>query len=71
MHLRWKASSPTAKTSSSRRMSASTFVATEKPSRMYMPAEYVRIGRSMNFPSSLKLDDLVEALRRPTWRFSP
>ena len=53
-HLRWKASSPTAKTSSSRRMSASRCAAIAKPSRMYIPEEYVRTGRSIARSSSAK-----------------
>jgi hypothetical protein len=51
-HLRWKSSSPTANTSSSSRTSASMCAATEKPSLMYMPEEYVRTGRSMKRSSS-------------------
>ena len=39
MHLRWKRSSPTASTSSTTRTSGSTFTATAKPSRTYMPDE--------------------------------
>ena len=39
LHLRWKASSPTASTSSTSRTSGSTLMATEKPSRTYMPDE--------------------------------
>ena len=39
LHLRWNASSPTASTSSTSRMSGSTLIATEKPSRTYMPDE--------------------------------
>ena len=38
-HLRWKASSPTASTSSTSSTSGSTLMATEKPSRTYMPEE--------------------------------
>ncbi len=39
MHLRWNSSSPTAMTSSMMRISGSTWMATEKPSRTYMPLE--------------------------------
>ena len=39
MHLRWKRSSPTARTSSITSTSGSTFTATAKPSRTYMPEE--------------------------------
>ena len=39
MHLREKASSPTASTSSTTRMSGSTLTATAKPSRTYIPDE--------------------------------
>ena len=39
MHLRWKRSSPTARTSSTTRTSGSMFTATAKPSRTYMPDE--------------------------------
>ena len=52
MHLRWNASSPTANTSSSSRMSASTCTAIANPSRMCIPDEYVRTGRSMKLSSS-------------------
>ena len=38
-HRRWNSSSPTASTSSTSRMSGSTLIATEKPSRTYMPDE--------------------------------
>ena len=38
-HLRWNASSPTASTSSTSRMSGSTLMATAKPRRTYMPEE--------------------------------
>ena len=38
-HLRWNCSSPTASTSSTRRMSGSTLIATENPRRTYMPDE--------------------------------
>ena len=38
-HLRVKASSPTARTSSIRSTSGSTWIATAKPRRMYMPDE--------------------------------
>ena len=51
-HLRWNCSSPTANTSSSSSTSASMCAATENPSRMNMPDEYVRTGRSMNRSSS-------------------
>ena len=63
-HFRWKASSPTANTSSSSRMSASTLTAIEKPSRMYMPPEYVRTGRSMKRSSSL--NSTISSNRRST-----
>src|SRR5262249_57053488 len=53
-HLRVKASSPTARTSSMRRTSGSTWMATAKPSRMYMPEEYVFTGASMKRSSSAK-----------------
>ena len=46
-HLRWNSSSPTANTSSRSSTSASICAATANPSRMYMPDEYVRTGRSM------------------------
>ena len=36
--------------------------ATAKPSRMYMPDEYVRTGRSMNSLELGEGDDLVEVL---------
>ena len=39
MHLRWNASSPTESTSSTSRISGSTFTATAKPSRAAMPDE--------------------------------
>ena len=39
MHLRWKRSSPTASTSSTTSTSGSTFTATAKPRRTYMPDE--------------------------------
>ena len=38
-HLRWKAASPTASTSSTRSTSGSRWVATENPRRTYMPDE--------------------------------
>ena len=38
-HLSWKATSPTASTSSSSSTCGATWTATEKPSRMYMPDE--------------------------------
>ena len=38
-HLRWKASSPTASTSSTTRMSGSTWMAAAKARRAYMPLE--------------------------------
>ena len=38
-HLSWKATSPTASTSSIRSTSGSTWMATEKPSRMNIPEE--------------------------------
>ena len=38
-HLRWNSASPTASTSSMSRMSGSTLIATENPSRTYMPDE--------------------------------
>ena len=38
-HLRWKEASPTASTSSTRSTSASTWIATEKPSRTLIPDE--------------------------------
>ena len=53
-HFRWNASSPTAKTSSSRRMSASRNAAIANPSRIVIPDEYVRTGRSIAFSSSAK-----------------
>ena len=46
------AASPVERTSSSSRMSGSTDVAIEKPSRARMPDEYVLIGASMNSPRS-------------------
>ena len=50
---------PTANTSSSTRMSASTFVATEKPSRMY--AGRVRPDRQVDeLPELAELDDVVQ-----------
>src|SRR5437867_2121356 len=51
-HLCVKPSSPTASTSSTSRTSGSTWIATAKPSRMYMPDEYVFTGASMNSRSS-------------------
>ena len=39
MHLFWNSMSPTARTSSTRRMSGSTWMDTEKPRRTYMPDE--------------------------------
>ena len=53
-HLRVKASSPTASTSSMSRTSGSTWMATAKPSRAYMPEEYVFTGASMKRSSSAK-----------------
>ena len=38
-HLRWKEASPTASTSSTSSTSASTWIATENPSRTLMPDE--------------------------------
>ena len=51
-HLRWKASSPTASTSSMSSTSASRCAAIEKPRRRNMPDEYVATGASMKSPSS-------------------
>ena len=51
-HLRWNASSPTANTSSSSRMSASRNAAIAKPRRIVIPDEYVRTGRSIACSSS-------------------
>ena len=45
-HRCWKASSPTARTSSIRRTSGSTVTAIANPSRMYIPDEYVLTGLS-------------------------
>ena len=39
MHFCWNLSSPTARTSSTRRMSGLTFTATAKPSLTYIPDE--------------------------------
>ena len=39
LHRRWNDSSPTASTSSTSSTSGSTLMATEKPSRTYMPDE--------------------------------
>ena len=44
-HLRWKLSSPTAKTSSRSSASASRKAAIEKPRRIVIPEEYVRTGK--------------------------
>ena len=52
MHFFWNSASPTASTSSISRISGSTWTATANPSRKNMPDEYVRIGWSMNWPSS-------------------
>ncbi len=38
-HFRWNCSSPTASTSSTRRTSGSTLMATENPRRTYIPDE--------------------------------
>ena len=46
-HFRWKFSSPTAKTSSSRSTSAWRNAAIANPSRIAIPLEYVRTGRSI------------------------
>src|SRR5207253_584030 len=51
-HLCWKYSSPTASTSSTRRMSGSRCTATAKPRRMYMPLEYVFTAASKKRPMS-------------------
>jgi len=51
---RWKASSPTASTSSISRMSGSTCAATLNPRRTSIPLEYRFSGVSMNRPSSAK-----------------
>ena len=51
-HLRWKASSPTASTSSMSSTSASRCAAIEKPRRRNIPDEYVATGASMKSPSS-------------------
>ena len=51
-HLAAKRSSPTASASSTSRMSGSTRIAAANASRIAMPVEYVRIGASMNSPSS-------------------
>ena len=53
-HFCWKASSPTASTSSSSRMSGWMCIATEKPRRRYMPDEYVLTAWSANSSSSAK-----------------
>ena len=57
-----KTSSPVARTSSSSRMSGSTEVAIEKPSRARIPDEYVLIGASMNWPMSAK--SMIPCIRR-------
>ena len=57
-----KASSPTASTSSMSSTSGSTWMATAKPSRMYMPEEYVFTGASMKRLQLGEGHDLVEAL---------
>ena len=69
-HLRWKASSPTANTSSSRSTSARTCAAIEKPSRISIPDEYVRTGKSMNRSSS---ENATISSKRPSSsrRFKP
>ena len=51
-HFRWNASSPTANTSSRSRVSASRNAAMAKPSRIVIPDEYVRTGRSIACSSS-------------------
>ena len=53
-HLRWKASSPTASTSSSSSTSGLTWEAIANASRIDMPLEYVRTGMSMKSGSSAK-----------------
>src|SRR5918911_368345 len=47
-HLRWNSASPTASTSSTATMSGSTWAATAKARRRYMPEEYRFTGVSMN-----------------------
>ena len=51
-HFCWNASSPTASTSSSSSTSGLTCIATENPSRMYIPDEYVRTGTCAKSSSS-------------------
>ena len=65
------ASSPTARTSSMSSTSGSTWIATAKPRRMYIPDEYVLTGASMNVPQLGEIHDLVEALARPRRRLRP
>ena len=69
-HLRWNAASPTAKTSSSSSTSASRCDATEKPSRMNIPDEYVRTGTSMKSSSSANAT-ISSKRSRMYARFSP
>ena len=54
MHLRRNTSSPTASTSSKRRISASTWNDVEKASRTCIPEEYLAIGMSTKSSSSAK-----------------
>jgi hypothetical protein len=51
-HLCWKYSSPTARTSSTRSTSGSTWIATANPRRAYIPDEYVFTGASKKRPMS-------------------
>ena len=53
-HRRWNSESPTARTSSTRRISGSRCAATENASRTYMPLEYRLTGVSMNFSTPAK-----------------
>ena len=52
-HFLWKASSPTAITSSMRRISGATCTATANPRRTYIPLDKIFTGASMKSPMSL------------------
>ena len=66
-HFRLNPSSPTARTSSIRRTSGSTWTATANPNRMYMPDEYVLTGESMK--SSISANSTISSNRSAISRF--
>ena len=69
-HLRWKAASPTASTSSTIRISGSRCAATANASRTYIPLEYRLTGVSMNVATPEK-STMSSNLRRISSRRMP